>query len=175
MNSLITRRIARASVRRLIGIMLFASVAGAARADAQSFAGIGVGLSGGGTYYCIETRCNTGSTLGLFVDVPVASFVAVEAAVRRHFCFDCDRFVLADGAVVFRSPARTVRPFGAAGVSRSADHGSLGAHTGLLAAVGAWVQVQPWLDTKLELRGRQLGQRNAMGELSLSMAYRFSN
>lgn len=159
-------------MRRLIGIVLLIAIAAPARA--QSPVRIVTGVSAGATYYCIVSRCGTGQTVGVVADAQPTPAIGLELAVRRHSCFDCDRFVIADAALVLRYPARTIQPFVAAGVSLSSDPGLMGTRAGMLGAAGAWAWLKPAWGAKLELRGRQVGRGDGMGELSLSLAHRFS-
>ncbi len=160
-------------MRYLIGIAVLLAIGGAAPAHAQSPVRLVAGLSGGGTYYCIASRCNTGSTVGVLAEVEATPALALELGVRRHFCFDCDRFTLADAALVLRYPARTIQPFVAAGASRSSDPGFMGTQVGPLGAAGAWAWFNRSWGAKLELRGRRVGRGDAMGELSFALGHRF--
>ncbi len=160
-------------MRHLIATILLLAIAGVAPARAQGPVRIVTGVSAGATYYCIVTRCGTGKTIGVLVEAQPARVLGLELAARRHSCFDCERFVIADAALVLRYPARSIQPFVAAGASRSTDTGALGTHSGLLGAAGAWAWLDPAWGAKLELRGRQVGRGDGMGELSLSFAHRF--
>jgi len=148
-------------------------VLGFSGAHAQNPVRISAGVSGGATYYCIVSRCDTGSTVGVFADVEIAPILAFEIAGRRQFCFDCDRFIIGDAGLVLRYPARRIRPFISAGVSRTSDPEFMGTHTGLSGATGAWGWFNERWGTRIELRGRQVGRGDAIGELSLSLAHRF--
>ncbi len=162
-------------MRHFIAMILLVAgaLAGSARAHAQDRVRFVTGLTAGGTYYCIVTRCNTGQTVGALAEVQVAPALALELAARRHGCFDCDRFFIADAALVLRYPARIVQPFFAAGVARSSDPEFMGTQLGLMGAAGAWAWFQPAWGAKLELRGRQVGRGDGMGELSVALGYRF--
>ncbi len=158
-------------MRHFIGTVLLVAIAAPARA--QNPVRIVTGVSAGATYYCLVSRCNTGTTIGVSAEAQATRVLGLELAVRRHTCFDCDRFVIADAALVLRVPAHTIQPFVAGGVSRSSDPEFMGTHTGLLGAAGAWAWLGPAWGAKLELRGRQVGRGDAMGELSLGLAHRF--
>ena len=152
-------------------------IAGAAcvpvRAAAQESAAAVVGAGVGGTYYCIVSRCDTGTTiLGMGGYAP-APFLLVEAAVRWHQCFDCDRFVIVEGGLQLRYPGRRLEPFVAGGVGLSSDPEFMGDQFGLHAAAGTWIRVSPRWGLKTEVRGRQVGGGDLMGEASVAVAYRF--
>ena len=91
---------------------------------AQGLTDLVVGGGIGGTYYCIVTRCDTGATLVATVGYGPAPFLLTSVGVRRHDCFDCDRFVIAEGSVQLRRPGGTLQPFLAAGAGVSSDPGS---------------------------------------------------
>jgi hypothetical protein len=160
-------------MRRSICVFLALLIVSVPSAAAQQSKGIVVGANVGGTYYCIVSRCDTGTTVGVMAGVDATRALAVEAAVRRHYCFDCDRFVIAEAAAVLQYRRRLISPFVAAGASYSSDPDFMGDHVGLLAAAGAWVWPDRRWGMRLELRGRQVGRGDAMGELSLSLVHRF--
>ena len=69
-------------------------------ASAQDAGSVVVGGGGGGgvTYYCIDTRCNAGTILGLSAGYQLTPGVGAEVSGRSHMCFDCDRFLIGDAA-----------------------------------------------------------------------------
>jgi hypothetical protein len=154
-------------------MLLALATAGVSTAAAQSTRGIVVGAGVGVTYYCIVARCDTGSTIGAMGAFDFSRLVSVEAGVRRHYCFDCDRFMIAEADVLVQYPLPRVSPFLAAGVSYSSDAEFMGDHVGLLAAAGVWIWLRQRWGARVELRGRQVGRGDAMGELSLSVVHRF--
>jgi hypothetical protein len=70
-----------------------------------------VGVGGGGTIYSIATRLGSGSTVTAMAGYRLSPALLVEGAVRRHQCFDCDRFLIAEGGLQVGYPGRTVSPF----------------------------------------------------------------
>jgi hypothetical protein len=153
--------------------LLALGIAGASSPAAAQERALHVGIGAGGTYYCIVSRCDTGIIIG-----PVGSFhftpvIAVEAAVRRHFCTDCDRFTVAEAALLFLYPQRVVSPYVGGGVSLSSDPDFMGDEVGLLAAAGAWVWPGRRWGMRVDARGRQVGRGDAMGEVSLALVRRF--
>lgn len=141
-------------------------------AAAQSSKAIVVSAGAGGTFYCIITRCDSGTIFGVTAGYGLTPAVAVEAGVRRHSCFDCDRFVIADAALVLQLSARTVSPFAAIGVGWSSDPEFMGNEVGLLAAAGVAIWPSRTWGIRTELRGRTVGRGDGMGELSVSVSYR---
>lgn len=142
-----------------------------AAAEAQEPPELLVGAGVGGTYYCIVTRCNTGTIARASVGYSPIPSVMIEGGARWHHCFDCDRFVIGEGGVQVRYPASTVSPFLSAGGSLSSDPEFMGDEWGLYAAVGSWVWLSRSWGLQLELKGRQVGSDH-MGELSLLAARR---
>lgn len=132
-----------------------------------------VGLSAGGTYYCIVSRCDTGTTLGLLAGYDVTRVLSVGATARWHACADCDRFLIGEGGVQLRYPGRVFAPFVAVGAGLSSDPEFMGDEFGLHAAVGTRFWATPGWGLQLELRGRQVGRGDHMGELSLGVTRRF--
>jgi hypothetical protein len=139
-----------------------------ANASAQERAPIVVGAGVGGTYYCIVSRCDTGVTAGGIAGVDVHRHVHVEAGVRRHFCFDCDRYWMAEASALLTYPLRGAVPFVGAGygvhsdpeffeTTRWAPH----------VAAGAWLDLTRDWGLQLALRGRQLATGDRLGEASL--------
>jgi hypothetical protein len=160
-------------VRLSIPVLLALATSGVLPAAGQDARGIVVGAGVGATYYCIVSRCDSGGTIGVMGAFDASRVLSVEAGVRRHYCFDCDRFMIAEADVLVQYPRQRVSPFLAAGLSYSSDAEFMGDHVGLLAAAGAWIRLRQRWGARLELRGRQVGRGDAMGELSLSMTHRF--
>lgn len=142
-------------------------------AGAQNSKAIVGSAGAGATFYCIVTRCDSGSSVGVMAGFDATKPLAVEAGVRRHYCFDCNRFVIAEAALLLQYRRRLVSPFFAGGVSFVSDTDFMGDHVGLLAGAGAWVWLGDRWGMRIELRGRQVGRGDAMGELFLSLAHRF--
>lgn len=132
-----------------------------------------VAAGAGGTYYCIVSRCDTGSTMGVAAGVQLSPALGIEAGVRRHFCFDCDRFVIGDASLVLQYPRAVVSPYVAAGVSLSSDPEFMGDEIGAAAAAGAWLWSGRRWGGRLELRGRRVPGSDGVAELSASIAHRF--
>lgn len=141
---------------------------GAHAAPAQVVsAGLGV------SYYCIVSRCDTGTILNAAVAFDLGSVVSIEAGHRRHSCFDCHGFGITEGLLQLRYARTRLQPFVGAGVAHSVDREFMGSETGLMAAAGVWLWPRPDWGLRLELRGRQAGRGDSMGELTLSVARRF--
>jgi hypothetical protein len=127
----------------------------------------------GGTYYCIVSRCNSGTTVGVLGAFAPLPFVMLEAAAKRHFCFDCDRYYIAEAGVQLRYPHATIQPFLSAGASRNSDPEFMGEHTGPYAAAGVWIWPWAYWGLHAEVRGRRvMGAGNSMAEVALSVTRR---
>jgi hypothetical protein len=150
---------------------LLALLPGAARA--QSGAEVLGGFGLGGTYYCIVSRCDTGTTVtGAFGYAPRPA-VLLEASGRWHACFDCGRFVIGEGSVQLRLPRGAVRPFVAAGGGMVSDPDLMGDRLSLLVAAGAHLRPESRWGVQLELRGRRVGRGDAMGVASVVLLRRW--
>jgi hypothetical protein len=133
-----------------------------------------VGVGGGGTIYSIATRLGSGSTVTAMAGYRLSPALLVEGAVRRHQCFDCDRFLIAEGGLQVGYPGRTVSPFVSGGYGTSSDPEFMGTATGFYLGFGSWLwPMAPW-GVKLEVRGRQVG-RDTMGDATLLIARRFGS
>jgi hypothetical protein len=133
-----------------------------------------VSASAGGTFYCISTRCGSGTLVAAAAGYELVNGVSVEAAVRRHYCFDCDSFTIGDVSVQLRRPGRAVSPFLAAGVGVSADPGAFFMETtfGPHAGLGVWVEPRSGWVARLEGRVRRLGRGEGMGEAGIVVGRR---
>lgn len=152
-------------------VALLAFSAGAAQA--QNGAELAGGIGAGGTYYCIVTRCNTGTTIVAALGYAPTPAVMIEASGRWHGCFDCDRFVIGEGSVQLRRRRGAVRPFIAAGAGIASDPGLMGDRLALHLALGARLRPEePW-GVQLEVRGRRVGRGDAMAEASLMLLRRW--
>ncbi|HEX6307737.1 MAG TPA: hypothetical protein VFZ69_06075 [Longimicrobiales bacterium] len=158
-------------LRVMVATLIVLQAASWSALAAQSSGDVVIGASAGGTYYCISTRCDTGTTAGIAVSFQATPVVGVEASGRRHFCPDCDRFLMGDGAVLLQYPGRRVRPFVGGGMSYSSDPEFMGSHFGLLGATGVSIGLGDRWATRAEVRGRRVGRGDAMGELLLSLLY----
>jgi hypothetical protein len=145
----------------------------AAPSAAQSTRSMVIGAGAGGTFYCIVSRCDSGTIVAGMASLDITRLIAAELRVGRHYCFDCDRFVIAEPAVVLQYPRNALTPYVAGGISYSSDPGFMGNQTGLAGAAGAWIWPDRRWSLRFELRGRQVGRGDAMGELSLAVARRF--
>jgi hypothetical protein len=161
--------------RRIIAGMVPLLVAAAIppAASGQDAAAFVVGGGVGGTYYCITTRCNQGTVLAGIAAIGVGRFVQLEAGVRRHFCFDCDRFMIGEGTVLVRLPDRTLSPFAGAGFGVSSDPEFMGSRWGVNAAAGTWIWPLPRWGLQLSIRGRSVGRGEAIGEAAVIVGHRF--
>jgi hypothetical protein len=162
-------------LRVLRGILLLPALALTAPAPASAQAnGDFVAAAGvGGTFYCIVTRCNTGTTVGALVAYGPLPFVMLEAGAKRHFCFDCDSYSITQAGVQLRYPHAIAQPFLAVGVARHSDADFMGSYTGPYAGVGVWVWPWSGWGAHAELRGTRVRAGDHLGELSLSLARRF--
>lgn len=142
-------------------------------ASAQEAGSLMLGAGGGGTFYCIDTRCNGGTILGLSSGVQLTPSVGAEVSGRSHTCFDCDRFLIADAAVLVQYPRARVRPYAGVGVGYSSDPGFMGSHAGVLATVGALAPLTRYWMLRADVRGRRVGS-GSMGEFTLWIHYRTS-
>jgi outer membrane protein W len=162
----------RARARLLLGgLMLLSTTSVAAAQEPGSFMlGAGVGI----TIYCIDTRCNDGTMLGVASGFQFTHSLGVEVSVRWHECFDCDQFRIGDAAVLAQYPRGRVRPYVGAGVGYSSDPGFMGSHFGALAAVGARIPLRDHFLVGADVRGRRLGSSGSMGDFTLWIHYRTS-
>jgi hypothetical protein len=163
-------------IKRLLCAALLSpvlAVAAPAPASAQDAGALVAAAGVGGTYYCIVTRCNSGTTVGALAAYGPLPFVMIEAGAKRHFCFDCVRYFIAEAGVQLRYPHVTVQPFLSAGASWNSDPEFMGEHTGPYAGAGVWIW--PWADWGLhaEARGRRvMDTGSGIGEVALSVARR---
>lgn len=139
---------------------------------AQEARGLTVGAGAGGTFYCIDTRCDSGTMIGLSSGVSLTPSVGVELSGRWHQCFDCDRFLIGDAALVFQYRHARIRPYAGGGVGYSSDPGFMGSHIGLMATVGALTSLADRWMLRADVRGRQVGSSSSMGEFTVWLDYR---
>jgi hypothetical protein len=144
-------------------------------AHAQEDSGLQLGVGVGGTYYCILSRCDTGSTLTALLGYDLPGPFTIEGTVRRHRCFDCDRFWIGEGSLRFELPGIFLGPSLAAGVGVVSDpeflqERKLGPHL----ALGLSLPSLAGLGVRLDIRGRQVGfgSGDYMGEAALLLLYR---
>ena len=79
----------------VLGLLTLAT-ASAPPASAQGSAAIVAGLGGGGTYYCIVSRCGTGGLFRATVGIEATRTLVLEAGLHRHICTDCGQFLIGD-------------------------------------------------------------------------------
>jgi len=144
-------------------------------ARAQEDSGFQLGVGVGGTYYCILTRCNTGSTFIAHLGYDLPGPLGVEGTTRSHRCFDCDRFWIGEGSLRLHFPGLFLRPSLAAGVGFFSDQEFLeerefGPHLALGFSLPSFAGV----GVRLDIRGRQVGfgTGDYMGEAALLLLYR---
>jgi len=143
-----------------------------AAAVAQTASPLVLGAGVGGTFYGISTRTNTGTALVGLVGYDLGPNLMIEAGVRRHQCVDCDRFLIAEGGLHLKYPGRTFSPYVAGGYGVVSDPEFMGTEHGLHAAVGVWLWPErPW-GLRTEVRGRQAGKGDGMGEASVLLTRR---
>ncbi len=133
-------------------------------------------IGAGGTLYAVDTRFNEGGTVRGGLGYALGPGWTLEAGVRRHGCFDCDRFWIVDAGVQCQRPGDRFSPFVSAGGGRASDPGFMGTEWGAYASVGSWMQLTSASRLQLELRVRQLGgglrNPDGMGELTLGATRR---
>ena len=129
------------------------------------------GAGAGGTYYCIVSRCDTGASVGVSGDVRLSSFTALNAAIHRHFCSDCDRFTMAELALLVQPASRRLRPFAGAGVSFASDPEFMGSQVGPYAMAGVTAGISGRVGLRMQIDGRKVGRGDAMGGLGLIVMY----
>ena len=151
------------------GLLLGLTAATASAQDAGSFV---VGAGGGATFYCIDTRCNAGTIIGLSSGYQFTPSLGAEVSGRSHMCFDCDRFLIGDAALLLQRPRARVRPYIGAGAGYASDPGFMGSRFGVLAAVGALAPLTDRWMLRADVRGRSLGSSGSMGEFTLWIQYR---
>jgi hypothetical protein len=143
-------------------------------APAQHDAPFVVGVGGGGTVYNIVTRLGSGSSVAAMAGYRISPALLVEGSVRRHMCFDCDRFVIAEGGLQLGYPGRRMGPFVSGGYGVSSDPEFMGTESGFYLGVGSWIWATPAWGVQLELRGRKVGASDAMGDATVILARRFN-
>ena len=151
----------------VVGTAAGSPVAAQTASDASATAAFTTGLSAGGTYYCIVSRCGTGATIGISAGFDLTRVFAVTASAGKHFCSDCDRFFLGDAALQARMPGRTLEPFVSGGLSLASDPGLMGREIGLFGAAGTAVRLSPDWGARVQVSGRSVGRGDAMGEISI--------
>jgi hypothetical protein len=163
------------SLSRPLLLAACAAAAMPAGLAAQSAGSAVVGAGAGGTFYSISTRSNTGTIVSGVAGYELLDGLSLEAAARRHFCFDCERFTIGDISVQLRRPARALSPFLSAGfgVSSDPDAGFMDTHFGMHAGIGAWAESRGGWIARLEGRVRRVGgPGDAMGEVGVVVARR---
>jgi hypothetical protein len=153
----------------LLGLIAFLAPSPATAQESGEFV-LGGGV--GGSYYCIITRCDTGTLLRLTAGYSPRAPLMIEAGFQSLGCFDCDRFRIFEGGLQLRYPGSAVQPFVAAGIHRSSDPGFMGSRTGPYVGVGAWVGSWSRFVVALEVRGRDFGSGDRMGEATVVVARR---
>lgn len=142
-------------------------------ASGQEAPEVVAGLGGGGSFYSIVSRTDTGLLLrGSLAYSPVPHLV-VEAGARWHDCFDCTRFLIGEAGVQLRRPGERWAPFVGAGVGFSSDPDFMGDAWGLHASVGSWLWLTDGWGLQFEARGRQVGGGDHMGEGTVLVTRRF--
>jgi hypothetical protein len=160
------RRFATLLFAALVGVSRLANPASVvAQESGELFVSGGIG----GSYYCIVSRCDEGSVLRLGAGYSFNASVTIDAGVRLHDCFDCDQFLIYEGGAQLRYPSPRAQPFVAAGIHRSTDPDFMGSRTGAYLGVG--VSFGPWrrFHLALEVRGRDFGSGDRMGEATLTV------
>ena len=134
-----------------------------------------VSVGAGGTLYGIETRFDDGTLLRGGIGYALTPTLMIEGGLRRHGCFDCERFLILDAGLQAHHRGDRFRPFVAAGAGLSSDPGFMGTKWGAHAAVGSWLRLSREWDLQLELRGRQVGvsSSDTMGEFTIGVARRW--
>jgi len=128
----------------------------------------------GATYYCIITRCNTGSTFIALAGYEFAGPYSIEGTARRLRCFDCNSFWMAEGSLRVESRTLRIRPSLAAGIGVASDpeffqERKVGPHLSL----GLSLHSLTGIGVRLDIRGREVGfgTGDYMGEAALLILY----
>jgi hypothetical protein len=133
-------------------------------------------LGAGGTLYAVDTRLDEGHMIRGSVGYALTPAWLLEAGVRRHGCFDCQRFWIVDAGVQWQRPGERFSPFVSAGGGRASDPGFMGTEWGPYASVGSGVRFSETTSLQLEFRVRQLGgamrSPDGMGELTMGVTRR---
>lgn len=134
-----------------------------------------VGAGVGATYYCILSRCDTGTTLAGLLAYEFPGPLAVEGTIRLQRCFDCDAFRMAEGSLRLEFPDLFLIPTVLAGFGAFSDpeflqETKVGPHL----AIGLAIPPVIGMEMRLEARGRQIGfgTGDYMGEVSLLLLHR---
>jgi len=149
-------------------------VASSGRASIPGGGSLALGVGGGVSLYCIVSRCGSGTVVHFAVQQEVLPSVELEAGVRRHLCFDCDQFWIADGGVRVRTSLGPAAPFGLVGFGVARDPRFMGTRPGPVVAVGASLLPpgRAW-GAQLEVRGRRAGRGQHLLEGSVTLVRRF--
>jgi len=83
-------------------------------------------IGAGGTLYAVDTRLNEGSMVQGSLGYALTPAWTLEAGVRRHGCFDCDRFWIVDAGMQWQRPGERFSPYASAGAGRASDPGFMG-------------------------------------------------
>jgi hypothetical protein len=124
---------------------------------------------GGGSYYCIVSRCDTGLVAGGALGFRLTSNATAELGARWHHCFDCERFVIGEAGVRLHHGMARLSPFLALGGGVTADPDFFGVEWGPWAAAGSQIHLRQGWSLQLEARGRRIRKGSAMGELTLGL------
>jgi hypothetical protein len=159
----------------LLSALLGFGLAAPSPLQGQDRPSIVVGGGVGATYYCIITRCNTGTTFAALIGYEFEGPFAVEGTARHLRCFDCDSFWMTEGSVRIESSAMRLRPSLAAGVGVISDpeffgERKFGPHLSLALSLPSLSGV----GVRLDVRGREVGfgTGDYMGEVALLLLYR---
>jgi hypothetical protein len=158
-------------VGMVVGMVLVA--AAPSGVSGQEAPEVVVGLGGGGSFYSIVSRTDTGVLLRGSLAYSPTPHLVVEGGARWHDCVDCTRFLIGEAGVQLRRPGERWAPFVGAGVGISSDPDFMGNPLGLHASVGSWVWLSDTWGIQLEARGRQVGRGDHMGEGTVLVSRRF--
>jgi hypothetical protein len=161
-------------VSLLLGLLAIGGVT-PSDVQGQDRPSIVIGGGVGATYYCIITRCNSGTTFAALVGYEFEGPFSVEGTARRLRCFDCNSFWMTEGSVRIESRAMRLRPSLTAGVGVISDseffgERKFGPHVG----VGLSLPALAKLGVRLDVRGREVGfgTGDYMGEATILLLFR---
>lgn len=140
--------------------------------EAQVGGDLILGAGGGVTFYCLDTRCDSGTTLLASLGYAPTPHVVIVGSGRWHGCFDCDRFLMVEASLHVRHPGPTWQPYAAAGLGMMSDPEFIGTRFGGHVGAGTWWWPSPSWGLQADVRGRHVGRGDGIIEVSLAVAHR---
>jgi hypothetical protein len=127
---------------------------------------------GGGSFYCIVTRCNTGLLAGTTIGRQTTPNLSLELSARWHRCFDCHRFLIADAGLRLHRARHRIDPFVVLGGGVASDPEFFGTQFSPWIAAGTALHLQPRWSLQVEARGRRIRTGSSMGEFTAGLTHR---